>query len=113
MDICIVVVRPLPFIPCTLMHWQRTICRIENIKRIDVDVPYLNTYITKYAYLVCVMVVIVWLLDVKLLAESGHFTTNVYSIQHCVIKFVSDFRQVGGFLRVLRFAPPIKLTATI
>jgi hypothetical protein len=30
-----------------------------------------------------------------------------------VIKFVSDIRQVGGFLRVLRFPPPIKLTATI
>jgi hypothetical protein len=30
-----------------------------------------------------------------------------------VIKFVSDLRQVGGFLRVLRFPPPIKLTATI
>ena len=29
-----------------------------------------------------------------------------------VIKFVSDLRQVGGFLRVLRFLPPIKLTAT-
>jgi hypothetical protein len=28
-------------------------------------------------------------------------------------KFVSDLRQVGGFLRVLRFAPPITLTATI
>jgi hypothetical protein len=27
-----------------------------------------------------------------------------------VIKFVSDLRQVGGFLR---FTPPIKLTATI
>jgi len=26
---------------------------------------------------------------------------EVYSIQHYVIKFVSDFRQVGGFLRVL------------
>jgi hypothetical protein len=32
---------------------------------------------------------------------------------HYVIKFVSDLRQVGGFLRVLRFPPPIKLTATI
>jgi hypothetical protein len=30
-----------------------------------------------------------------------------------VIKFVSDLRQVGGFLRVLQFPPPIKLTATI
>jgi hypothetical protein len=29
-----------------------------------------------------------------------------------VIKFVSDLRQVGGFRRVLRFLPPIKLTAT-
>ena len=32
---------------------------------------------------------------------------EVYLIQHYVIKFVS------GFLRVLRFPPPIKLTATI
>ena len=30
-----------------------------------------------------------------------------------VIKFVSDLRQVGGFLRVFWFPPPIKLTATI
>jgi hypothetical protein len=34
-------------------------------------------------------------------------------IQHYVIKFVIDLRQVGGFFRVLRFPPPIKLTATI
>jgi hypothetical protein len=32
----------------------------------------------------------------------------VYSIPHYVIKFVSDLRQVSGFLRVLRFPPPIK-----
>jgi hypothetical protein len=38
---------------------------------------------------------------------------DVYSIQRYVIKFVNDSRQVGGFLRVLRFCPPIKLTATI
>ena len=34
-------------------------------------------------------------------------------IQHYVKKFVSDSRQVGGFLRVLWFPPPMKLTATI
>jgi hypothetical protein len=34
-------------------------------------------------------------------------------VRHYVIKFVSDLRQVGGFLHVLRFPPPIKLTATI
>ena len=35
---------------------------------------------------------------------------EVYSIHDYVIKFVSDLRWVGGFLRVLRFPPPIKLT---
>jgi hypothetical protein len=34
---------------------------------------------------------------------------EVYSIQHYVIKFVSDLQQVSGFLRVVRFPPPIKL----
>jgi len=34
-------------------------------------------------------------------------------VQHYVIKFVSDMRQVGDFLRILMFPPPIKLTATI
>jgi hypothetical protein len=34
----------------------------------------------------------------------------VYSIQHYVIKFVCDLRQVGG---IPRFLPPIKLTNTI
>jgi hypothetical protein len=38
---------------------------------------------------------------------------EVYSIQHSVIKFVSDLRQVSGFLQVLQFPPPIKLTTTI
>ncbi len=33
--------------------------------------------------------------------------------QHYVIKFVSDLRKVGGFLRVLQFPQPIKLTAMI
>ena len=38
---------------------------------------------------------------------------EVYLIQHDVINFVSDLRQVGGFLWVLRFSPPIRLTATV
>jgi hypothetical protein len=46
-----------------------------------------------------------WCCDFK--SRSGR------GVQHYVIKFVSDLRQVGGFLRVLRFPPPIKLTATI
>jgi hypothetical protein len=48
-------------------------------------------------------------------SQSAPITTNVvssnpvhskvYSIQHYVIKFVSDLRQVGGFLQILRFLP--------
>jgi hypothetical protein len=35
--------------------------------------------------------------------SSNPFHDEVYSIQHYGIKFVSDLRQVGGFLCVLRF----------
>ena len=51
--------------------------------------------------------------------QSVAITTNVVSSnptqakRHYAIKFVSYLRQVGGFLGVLRFPPPIKLTATI
>ena len=38
---------------------------------------------------------------------------ELYSIQHYVVNFVSDLRQVDGYIRVLWFHPPIKLTATI
>ena len=38
---------------------------------------------------------------------------EVYSIQHYVIKFVSDLRQVSDFLQLLRFPSPIKLTTII
>ena len=58
-----------------------------------------------------VLVVIVWYLDLQLPMQSVPIISNVvsfnpthgeaYSIQHYVIKFVSDLRHVGGFLRVL------------
>jgi len=35
---------------------------------------------------------------------------KLYVIQHYVVKFVSGLQLVGGFLRALRFPPPIKLT---
>jgi hypothetical protein len=70
-----------------------------------------------------VLVIIVWQLDLQLPVQSVPITTKVvssnplhgevYSVQHYVIKFVSDSRQVDGFLRVLRFLPSIKLTATL
>ena len=46
------------------------------------------------------------------IVSSKPVHVEVYWIQH-VIKFVSDLQQVCGFLWVLRFPPPIKLTAII
>ena len=53
---------------------------------------------------------VVWQLDLQLPVQSVPITTKVmssnpvhgevYSIQHYVIKFVSDLRQVGGFFQV-------------
>jgi len=45
--------------------------------------------------------------------SSNRVQDEVYSKQHYLIKFVNDFRQVGGFLWALRFPQPIKLTAMI
>ena len=45
--------------------------------------------------------------------SSNPVHDEVYSIQHCVIKFVSHLQQVSGFLRVLWFPPLIKLTTMI
>jgi len=38
---------------------------------------------------------------------------EMYSIQYYGKNFVHDLRQVGGFLRVLKFPPLIKLNAKI
>ena len=51
--------------------------------------------------------------SVPKVVNSNPVHGEVYSIQYYLIKFVSDLRQVGGFLQVLQFPPPIKLTATI
>jgi hypothetical protein len=69
-----------------------------------------------------IVVLIVWQLDLQLAVQSVPIATKVvsskpvhgevYSIQHYVIKFVSYLRQIGGFLRLLGFPPPIKLTIT-
>jgi hypothetical protein len=48
-----------------------------------------------------------------IVVSSNPVHGEMYSIQYYEIKFVSDLRQVCGFLQVLRFPPPIKLTATI
>jgi len=44
----------------------------------------------------------------KVSSNPSH--ADVYLIQHHVIKFVSDLRQVCVLVRVLWLPPPIKLT---
>ena len=66
-----------------------------------------------------VVFVVVFIGHLQLPVQSVPITTevvssnpihgDVYLIQHYVIKFFGDLRQVGGFLRMLRFSPPIKL----
>jgi hypothetical protein len=64
-------------------------------------------------------VVVVIVLPIKSMSIGTNVVSSnpahgeLYSIQHYVIKFVSDLWQVGGFLQVLLFPPTIKLTATI
>ena len=53
-----------------------------------------------------------WAITTKVVI-SNPVHGKVYLIQHYVIKFISDLRQVCGFLRVLQFPSSIKLTATI
>ena len=57
-------------------------------------------------------------ISVKLKPALTHTYTSLpqpsgRGVQHYVIKFVSDLRQDSGFLRVLRFPLPIKLTSMI
>ena len=69
------------------------------------------------------MAVIIWKLDIQLSVQSVPITnkvvslsptySEVYLLQHYVIKVGSDLQQVGGFLQVHWFPPPKKLTALI
>jgi hypothetical protein len=89
------------------------------VKEVVHAVVILSTMTFNLLFAGAVVAVIEWELDIQIHVQSVPITTNVvssnpahgevYSIQHYVIKFVSYLRQVGGFLRVLRFPPPKKL----
>ena len=81
-----------------------------------------------HSYIICKKNIIVYIVAKYIVEIENNIylkvfiTTNIvssnpvhgelYSIKHYVIKFVSDLRQVGGFLRVLGF-PPKKMTTNI
>ena len=82
---------------------------------------YVMIFVSDIRQVGSVLVVMVWYLDLQLSVQSVPITTNVvssnpvhgevYSIQHSVIKCVSDLRQVGGFNRVPRFAKALDLSS--
>ena len=97
---------------------------IKNIiSWLDWDLIIVLLQMTFVIFQAAVTVVIVRQLDLQLPSQSVPITIKVassnsaqgevYSLQNYVIKFVSDLRLNGGFLMVLQFPPPIKLTATI
>ena len=67
----------------------------------------LNCFLKIKHYSDAAVVMIIWYLDLQLSMQSVHITTKVvglnpahgevYSIQHYVIKFIGDLRQVCGF----------------
>jgi hypothetical protein len=79
---------------------------------------YLHVYVFEIIYLLAIHPVFMYyegLYDLIHKHDVNFYFIHgeVYSKQHYVIKFVSDLRQVSGFLRVLQFPSPIKLTTTI
>ena len=97
--------------------WRGAKCSI-SLPHICGFVLYIYCY-----FFITNIIISVGVVDLQLPVQSVPITTkvmnsnpvydDVYLIQHYVIKFVSELPQVGGFLRILQFPPPIKLTAMI
>jgi hypothetical protein len=89
---------------CTLLLWQRQHMIVVDADRFNIG------------SCCCVSLINIWLyMFNQFLSLLNLIPTygKMHSRQHYVIKFVSDLQQVGGFLRIFRFPPPIKMTTTI
>ena len=64
-------------------------------------------------HMICLLSFLFSILYSSKVVSSNPVHGELCSIQPYVTTFVSDVRQVGGFLRILRFPPQIKLTTTI
>ena len=108
-------------------HWNECSPDINSNNHWKISIvcrdPHLRIHNNKLFYLKsgAVVAVIVWLLVLHIELPICHISTYHHwccefesqsgrGVQHYMIKFVSDLRQVNGFLQVLRFPPPIKLT---
>ena len=94
--------------------WQRKFCLVLLWCRI-----LCNQLVLLWCRILCNPLVLLWcrILCNQCLSPLTLWvrirSVEMCTIQPNVIKFVSDLRQVGGFLWVLWFPQPIKLTATV
>jgi hypothetical protein len=106
------------------VHDHKAVCRKNCFRYLKLMSP-----LNKWYYLKT----IIWPWGQRSRSNEGHYGTlpvqsvsitikvvrmnsthgKTYSIQHYVIKFISELWQVSGFLWVFRFSPPINLTTTI
>ena len=75
--------------------------------------PFLQIYLLSFCLLMSDYFCLFVQLNSNELSDFGSSNPDQgWGVQHYVITFVSDLRQVGGFLRVLRFPLQIKLIDT-
>ena len=86
-------------------NWNYLLCRKVS------SILLIKSLLTAYAIYFCNKIITCFW-EFKMFWYCEFDSRSGWGVPNSVIKFVSDLRQFGGYLRVLRF-PPIKLTATI
>jgi hypothetical protein len=99
-----------------LQRPENTCCFFFKIRHSNIKILHDKTEVQKNNGVI--VAVIVWQLYLHYNYKCNQclklwVQNPLMAIQHYVIKFNSHLRQVDGFLRVLQFPPPIKLTVTI
>ena len=93
-----------------VIYWSITLCDVTLDKRTAVFRFYLRIPDWNKG---CRDHMVVGFTTTYAISAYHEYSCEVYSIQYYVIKFVSDLKHVSGFLWVLQFPTPIKLTVTI
>ena len=87
-----------------------------SVSRNTYNPVYFSACMLIFMYLVCPWVIVsinITILIYVHITEGVKREWKEKAISSNTSTFVSDLRHVGGFLRVLRFPPPNKLTPTI
>ena len=115
-----------PFASSNSSYHMSVLQRPSHHAHVCADIYYIYKVCQIYSenFSEAVAAVIIWQLDLQLPMQSvlsiptdvvslNLNQGEVYNSEHYVLRYVSDLRQVSGFLQVFWFPPPIKLTAMI